>query len=407
MPDTYSFETDLGGMLAQTPTTEDFYAANPPKEMSVGCAFAIYNHHTSSKVVKVKALNFRPYFPCVSGSGQSEPMGLWRTSAQSGGRPLRLYKYNSAAATLSSLLEVRYLPSVTTTEVIRKGTGIHPPSSGSAVNLVPKIGLGKGARCSSARLFDARDSAIQKHVLREGQGIALLLDPVATYSAQRFSVIVTIIFAVGSEVYYVTQPVFPFHNGLNVATPFFGIFNQSGSGVVAEVLAVDVSPTGVGASAGNISEFSIDEVSHADGGIDVSVVKHDSLSPDLPSAVKVWTSAAVGMIRGDSVFHSRLADYEDNRLRKSVYGYVQLEANGGLDLLGARQFGQSVIRARSPHFDDLVLRPGRGVAIFQRTSSVSLNQDCHAVVDGILTVEDIPSSGGESGTGSRFNRGLN
>jgi hypothetical protein len=173
--------------------------------------------------------------------------GLYRISSMAGGTPLAVLKHDTAAAALPGGVSIMLRPdSVVLGDLIRQqgdSPGINTINAASA-----PMDSGGGAGIARAGFAYAPswligfvgDGAVQPIQLREGQGLAVIMatcgQPHLQTMAVRFANVAT------GETYTVWVPDASAAGG--DAAPIVAILNQSGTGMILAVVAIDLIDVG-------------------------------------------------------------------------------------------------------------------------------------------------------------------
>ncbi len=202
-------------------------------------AVLIFNAETSvRRTFVVHSLYFREAQPTPVA------MTLWnvyRTTAQSEGDAVRVDALDTSSAALPSQVQIAVNPLVTVGSYVY-GRWQAPTNVSAAVG-VPCIGgmspQTGWVRTDASTVHDSRGfSDTQSIVLREGEGLAFV-NPSATDSPQPASWQLLANIRVGSATYSINTTIAPIPSYAS-----FGIHNGTGSGVVVEVLSIQLTNVG-------------------------------------------------------------------------------------------------------------------------------------------------------------------
>lgn len=301
---------------------------------------ALINKTGSGKIVRLWRASIGELNGGTSGDYVAE---LRSITASSGGDAVVPVAFDSTAPALPSQVTAVAGPTSTTgTTVLRRVFG-----SLSHLEITALSGL---ARSLSAAKWQPHSDA-QRFTLREGQGIALV--PVSPGRAANRSLRVQV--KVGSHVY-------TYHSLLRRDTMAdFAIVNGAGSGVVVELLSVELDVlSGYGI---NVSAYALERICglNETQGSAVPPLSHDTTNS--ASAAVVCMANAVCLLDGakSGAWLARTAMRNAARMH---YGH-----SVGLGKNFQNNTGAIPDIFRAHHLDtSLVLREGEGVGLFQRNT---------------------------------------
>jgi len=348
-------------------------------------SLAIFNRATSNRRVRIKRINVRDNgMTTVVGSSLFQ---LQRITAYTGGQDTEYIKLNSVNANLPSqvvTLEDINNVTVSSNSVIRRGINMPEYNIAAARLLNPLTAAVLGERrtgMSNANTYlNHNNTAVQNFVLRENEGFAIT--PVSNAVSYTMKFLVNVMFKIGSSTYM---------TAVNVTTeprPTYVLFNNTGSGVVVEVLSVEIAENGTDEFPNIITVEPIDYLDTSTAEPVSALVALNSANESLTGLVDITSFARVHMAGyNDGAFMQK------NILRRFA-GTNSLAAPGVA--LGAFNFAARRWEEDKNSISDIVLNPGEGIGMFKRTGS-GIGKLGIAL---IITVEEISTpSGGEFGFG--------
>lgn len=292
-----------------------------------------------------------------------------RTTAMDGGTDVPIAKLDTSSADLPATVRCATRPYVTTT-----GATVRELLDAPQLNATRVIALPPWCVPGGAKTWDVRGSEPQGMVLREGQGLAIGLQAA---SKEAFPRSITILFSVAGATYQAQAVV---RTGVPVP---LGLFNGTGSGVVLTVLQVLVEE--IATDETNVQRFQLEPISGLRDGVGVTVTPLDS-TQTWPAALRCVERAGCQQASADSAQPpARTCESVFRRLARPSFGASPGLANIFVfpDLVG------HVIQHRGSKVgvDALVLRPGEGVALYQRQTTSGWTTGNH--LSGLILVESI------------------
>lgn len=384
MAETFLVRSFLAG---GPPTLETMVSPGPPC-MEHGCLFGLMNNHGSDRIIRIKALDVNEQLTRTT-TAQVRCL-FYRTSAQADGHPLSMVKFDSAAPDLPAALQVARFPAVATVSgaAFREiqflgGLVFATALLGLNSALPPRSGMSGGLGLAQ---FDTWDTAVQGMVLREGEGITLTTGGL---SPSPYELEVRVHLNVGGETHLLCE-VIP----MSSHAPMLGIFNGSGSGVVATVVRIDIR---VLHTSDLLRQLSFERISGLDGGFDLPVIPMDSAGDALPEAVAVTRFGAALTANVDGgLGGNRRRGGDAIPFRRWTTPHFGL--GPGLASLNLQQTRSPVFKTPSDS-DDIVLREGEGIALFQR--ALASGRGCFEI-SMLFTAETTGGGGGGGETSHVF-----
>lgn len=346
---------------------------NPGGPCVVSAApFAIFNSEGSGKLVNILEIDLRETQGRTT-TASLFSFGFGRCSAMSGGDDIEVTKFDSDSDDLPAEVLVREVIGAYTSAggTIRKVLDTPQLNFTRAVPFPP---WRTPTSWNNDRVYGASNADVQGQVLREGQGFVAMTT--AGTGKEPFPVAVVVIFSVGSATYMART-----RGSADTFPAFLGIFNGSGSGVVvtinqilvAEVLTDDTP----------LRRYQLETISGINAPDRLDVVSLDS-AVTLPSGIVVAQKAACFQASADCVVApSRPNEHVLRRLVRADAG-----ASPGLatPFTNPPKCGGQVFTQRSD--GALVLRPGEGIALYQRQTYSGLAFGYQLSV--LFSVEDAP-----------------
>lgn len=365
---------------------------NPGLPSVVGSApFAIFNEAGSAKLLNILEIDL------VETQGRTTTaanfaLGFERCSAMSGGDDIEVTKFDTDDADLPAEVLVREVIGAYTTDggAIRKVLDL-PQLNPTRAVAFPMWRT--PTAWSNDRVYGASNADVQGQVLREGQGFVAMTT--AGTGKAPFPLAVIVFFSVGSATYMART-----RGSADTFPAFLGIFNGSGSGVVITINQVLVAE--VMTDDTTLRRFQLETISGIKAPDRLDVVPLDS-SAALPSGIVVAQKAACLQASFDDVsLPSRPNEHVLRRLVRPDAGASPGLATPFTNWPRAA-LGQS--RIWSQHSDGpLVLRPGEGVALFQRQTYTGLAFGYQLSV--LFSVDDAPGQAVAPVIGSTIVRGV-
>lgn len=340
-------------------------------------------------MLNIKMLNSRPL------TGPQAPVSTIETqriTGMVGGDPVFAAKHDSANADLPSQVEAVFAPeSVTSTGSVRRAFICSGANfTRSLANLCSMLNGDSRTGFDSGEFMKMTgEPELQKHTLNEGEGLALTLTTNGPTFC--FGLSVMIRNRLTNECYRFNDMIEPrFVNG----TPVWAIMNRAGSGVVLEVLRIQ------------IRELGTDEV---------PVINHepiDGIDWSGEDAVYVMADSADSLPPGiylkKNCLTSRAGSKYGGIITSPAYRRVNLaEPPWGPGVTTGPQIARRGLF--SPDMDTrgaapITLREGQGIALFIRNPSAQLFHEFTATID-IETVYPTPEEIAEA-VWSRAGRSL-
>lgn len=363
-------------------------------------------------------------FKPSGGSGAALPgsiiVGYWSTyriSAFDGGEVITPDKHDTNSSSLPSQVTFTANPdSVTTTALLRtmRDTYNSPAAGGAILGSLPLQHIGFGGRYklrASAHWQNAHDGTIVGLTLREGEGIAEVLDELPLY-ARSMTVDVMFMDVTSGAVYQAFMP----HQAETPGCPgkaLWSLYNASGSGVVLRILHVDHYETGDSSGTqvtglrvvrlGAIALASSMNAHESSSGVEA----HDSAN-SIPSGLHFWKGPfrffPIGANNGGSfTWYSNPISTVDigyqqamGVLRQRIDRYVQV----GPSLTGNGPMNREpqTLWTSKGSIGRLVIPPGSGIAVADGRAIVGNNYfSMYSVYDIAITFTYTPPAAATGG----------
>lgn len=336
---------------------------------------AIFNGQGSGVVLNIKLLNTRP---TTGPQNPTSTLEVQRITAISGGTPVVPVKHDSASADLPAQVVSVFEPnSVTGNTSVRRvficsGANFARPLANmtSMLNGDSRVGLDSGEFIKSTG-----DPDYQKHTLNEGQGISITLT--ANGPTFCFGLSVMVRDRATNQCYRYNDMIEPrFMSG----TPVWALLNGAGSGIVLEVLRIQ------------IRELGTDETPL------VSYEPIDGLDWGAEDAVYIMADSAIALpaevyIKKNCLTTRAGAKY-GGIVTSPAYRRVALaEPPWGPGVASGPQLARRGVF--SPDMDTrgsapITLREGQGIALLIRNASAQLFHEFTATID-IETIYPTPA----------------
>lgn len=292
-----------------------------------------------------------------------------RTTAMAGGVAVPIARLDTSSASLPAAVTCATRPNVTTTAAT-----VRELKDAPQLNATRVIALPPWCAPGCAKTWDVRGTEPQGLVLREGQGLAV---GVQTASKEPYPRAITILFSVSGATYQAQAVVW---TGIPVP---LGLFNGPGSGVVLTVHQVIVEE--VATDETNVQRFQLEPISGLRDGVAVTVTPLDSIET-WPTALRCVERAGCQQVSADVASPpARTCESVYRRLARAPFGASPGVANRFLfpevvgQVLGCGKPGVGV--------DALVLRPGEGIALYQRQTTSGRSTGYH--LSGVILVESV------------------
>lgn len=331
------------------------YPSNQP--YIVGAAnFALMNGAGSGKLVNVHSITITETQGRTA-TATTNRLGVQRITALAGGDDVTPVPLDSDNAAVPSAVLLReYVGSVTTTGgVLRTILDLPQLNPTRAIAFPPWRLPGTADRVYGVGGVDS----VQGQVLREGDGVALFTS--GGVAKENFPLAVVAIIKIGTECYWLRTRLSTSSMGAMLA-----IFNGVGSGVVVELLTVNVTEVATDEQ-GFLRRFQIETIrgmSPNSAGDRIDVVPMDSANATLPSQIVAAEKAGCLQVSGDGMdIDGTPHRHNEDVLRRLVS--APFGVGPGLSCpipMGQRLQRQFVMHDDTP----FVLRPGEGIGLFQR-----------------------------------------
>lgn len=312
--------------------------------------------------------------------------------------PINKFDFSSGTTLPSQIVAYRLPPTVaqySTSKFRRLPTDTNIGSDATSVFGVIIFSRLMGAKmqmlnsCGGYNNYGDTGQTSQNLILREGEGISLVPNTFATVSTVIYHY--TIQFRVGSQFYFINDTV-------SVGSqPAFCLFNNSGSGVVLQIIDVDVceggfttDPVAVGIGVENyLNIFSLEPIYslrpnsiEVNSGTTTTVIPYDSTSESLTGLVEIRTNTPVniGDDKGGEVIIM-------NNYRRTPQVSFSNGADSGTLMMNFKTSGKDQMNA-------IVLNEGQGIAVIKR----SVGGYGHSNIDLVFSTTTV-SSVGESFSG--------
>jgi len=235
---------------------------------------ALYNDAGSEVIVRAEEFRLVPVMdtgPSSSQLGYSPEMEVYRLAAMGDGEDVPAAKLDSASTDLPPQVLVEALPKSFTlgTRVIR---GMEAPLWGRAMGFPISLSgenMGdRNLRGSNILYAGYGDALSQRMTLREGEGLGLVVGQWTSSRAAAVHLHLRVVGTGQSHIY--SKVLVPFGS---TGSPFFGVFNGAGSGVVLEVVLLELQEC---RDLIEVPLYSVEYIDALAGGEDVAPVPADS-----------------------------------------------------------------------------------------------------------------------------------
>jgi len=396
--ETYAFATRVGGGS----WNHEVFASPGSPYFEGGAVFSIMNKVGSDRRVRLKRLSIAE----IGGRTTTTviPITAQRITALTGGEDLAVLQFDTEADALPSQVRVVRAPgSITTSGATlrslqggpRLGTARNPFLA--ALSLCGKTFL---HRINPSSMMSFHDANIQGQVLREGEGLALRTNLLA--SAQyRLQVSVWFSTAAG-DTYYACEVL-----TASSGSELLAVMNGSGSGVVLTLGRIEVSEIRTDDA---LALFTLETISGSRGGDTVTLHPMDTANTLLPASnVDIVLNAGVTQANVDALQMGkpqRGGDAFPLRRKNAVpFGISAGLASGMVGGFGGRFGGMGDLfrhgGLRLPadsETQEIVLQEGDGIALLQKVNAGGYGD---YEITGYVCVEDTGSGGGGGNTYSR------
>lgn len=341
-------------------------------------SIAILNKVGSGKVIKINRCDLEFLYNTYSGYAQSgEAAKVVRISSSSGGINVPITKLNSANNTLTALsVKEKSESTIISSSILRNYKAVslnHYSLGGSLNNSNMPINTYKGST----------SAAIQRLILREGEGIAV--KGINSYLSNTLVIDVVInVLSGGSGSYFVTKTV-----PINTEGDLLSIFNESGSGLIFEISSIYITQLSIiphrgGALYNTLPHFYLSPIVNIQNytGDDLTPIKMDS-NNSLSSNILIKKNCVVNYDLQSFVLQ-----------RPKIYWFTPSLTLAGSPVLFFNTVPQNKL-GNNNLFKTIELNEGEGIALMARTF----------ISSGVLefnmtfteTDAEAPPSGGETG----------
>ncbi len=347
-------------------------------------AMALFNKKGSNKIVRIKNVGIEIINSSFSNTSLPYYMTLQKISAYTGGTAVSAVSLDSTNSSLpSQVVCVSQPASVTTTN----GAFANVPvvNINNLQNALPQMCSFQNRHNVFGSSFvtkwmDSATAQTQKITLREGQGIAFWNRDSAAFFNQAYRTEIVVRDTVSGDCYFYSDET------KWALTPPIALFNGSGSGVVLEVLSVNITEEGVD----NVNGFgvsvpaylTIDAIENAsiDNGAGVALTANpmDSSNSSLTDIVAyknckvMWAGSKMGAVYVRNTFFPFLNQFSQNA--------------PNISNLPVQVFGRYKTGITQPDRSmDILLREGQGISIQQRNFYQCTNHQLQIT----FTVQDV------------------
>jgi hypothetical protein len=336
---------------------------------------AIFNGQGSGAILNIKLLNCRP----MTGPQSSvSTLEVRRITAVTGGDPVLPVKHDSGNADLPAQVVSVFAPlSVTGTTSVRRaficsGANFTRPMGNltSMLNGDSRAGLDSGEFMKMTG-----EPQLQKHTLNEGQGISIVLT--ADGPTFCFGLSVMVRNKATNQCYRFNDMIEPrFMNG----TPVWALLNGAGSGVVLEVLRIQIRELGTD----EVPYLTYEPIDGIDWGAEDAVYMMADSSIPLPANI---------FLKKNCITTRAGAKYGGVITSPAYRRITMAEPPWGPGITGGPQIARRGIF--SPDMDTrgaapITLREGQGIALLIRNASAQLFHEFTATID-IETIQPTPA----------------
>lgn len=331
------------------------YPSNQPYVVAAA-NFALMNGSGSGKLVKVHSITITETQGRTA-SATVNRLGVQRVTAIAGGDDVTPVPLDSANAGIPAEVLLReYVGSVTTTGGVLRTILDTPQLNPTRLVSYPSWRTpGTADRVYGTGSVDA----VQGQVLREGEGVALFTS--GAVAKENFPLAVVAVIKIGTECYWLRTRLSTSSMGAMLA-----IFNGSGSGVVVELLTVNVSEIATD-EVGFLRRFQIETIRgmspNSQGGA-LEATPMDSTNATLPSQIVAAEKAGCLQVSGDGMDIDGTAHrHNEDVLRRLVSAPFGVSPGLACPIPMGQRLQRQFIMGDDGAF---VLRPGEGIGLFQR-----------------------------------------
>lgn len=316
-------------------------------------ALAVFNVTGSGKVVKIKEVCINPVSSINIASTILGGAIVQKITALTGGETVAPTKLDSNNATLPAQVSTVKYPSATTltgSPILR--VALFPTFNVTRVLSAMASASGSHSRIGPGQLLrwgDATTSQTQKITLREGEGIVLGMNGGNNALPIEYNVALWIRNQSSGACYQIRERVFSSELGM------LAVLNGSGSGVILEIFNIELIEAGTD----DMASFTVEGIDLADisNGENVTPVSHDSTNT-LPADIRCIRNAHVK----SAGFNEGVKIAIPQRRRVAMVTYQQ----GGVATPPVSILKNPLFRAQEGY--EMVLREGKGIGIFKRTT---------------------------------------
>lgn len=344
---------------------------------------AIFNKVGSGKVIKINRCDLEFLYNTYSGDATSgEAAKIVLIDSTDGGIDVPIVKLDSANTTITTLsVKEKSTSTILGTRILRtiKANSTDQPTL--LTNLVVKIPNGTK---SNTFLNTSNQSAIEKIKLREGEGIAI--KGINSYLNYVLIIDVTInVISGGAGTYFVTKTA-----PINTEGDLLSIYNESGSGLIYEVISINITQRSIISLRGSVSfphmpHFYLSPIKNIEDftGEDIEPIKMDS-NNSLSSNILIKKNCLVNYDLQTFLMH-----------RPKLNWFIPTLQLAGSPILFFNTLPKNKLGSKNT-FRTIELNEGEGIALMARLHMNS------GILEFNMTftetdAEAPPSSGGETG----------
>ena len=356
MPNTYTIRCDN-----EYPTfTLETITQNMPYTEQVAL-FGIMNNIGSNSLIRLKNINVNDV-TTRAGAVLNTIQMIRVTAMEAGISTATPLKLDSSASDLSSQVRVEMYPaSYTGTSVLR--------TQAAAYANIPATALSFHGAIAGAASFDSMGfgyiyrspfTECQPLTLREGEGMVLAPSNIASADIGTMVELTVDLFD-GTNTYHYCEMV-----EIGTLPCLFGVYNNSGSGVVINIVRISTRLINTLDSA---RYFNLESICGMYDGHDIGPIKMDSTQPDIPSSVWIRENPVVTQANVDALQYTRHKRSGGDITPFFRYLALPFGVSPGLASGLLAWHAQPAPMKTSCAFDpdsDITLREGQGVAIMQR-----------------------------------------
>lgn len=370
---------EMDSMLSSNITYEALYQNIPERVANI----AIFNKTGSGKVININSANLHASsFVSTSGLTGGDPYSLHITNSLNGGIEVPYIKMDSASANLTGI-------TATIKGTTNKIKVIRNTKLGKIKNLASStILFGNFTLCKNSieLLGSNNNTAIQKIILREGEGLAIgaTVNNLQYYVTNIVIEITILVQGGGVYMYSVKTAAFNIYD-------MFSLFNESGSGNVLEIISINIIDekifnvrTGVAVSQSSLYYLTpITNINELTGN-NITPIKYDSQNSAISSDIIIKENCVVYDLHGWTSLHKRM-------IRWFISGWHA--AFGTPFLVGTNTISKL---NNKDIFDSIELNEGEGIALMAfAPNGMGTNE-----INIDFTITDAPApptSSGETG----------